>query len=112
MTDKEILAELKRSYEYLNDILENGCIDRDSEKGTPNIDSLKSAMNDIEDVYYNFYNTLDKEDLRVKLLEDRTNGNKVYINRCVDGDYEVGNNCMTVADLCYIWYDDEKFLRK
>ena len=27
MTNKEILAELKRSWEYLYDIRENGCID-------------------------------------------------------------------------------------
>ena len=114
MTDKEILAELKRSYEYLRDIRENGCIDHCSGQMEENIDKLDNALRNIEDIYNDFYKTLDKEDLRVKSLERKVDGNKVYICRCVDGDYEVGKDlsCMNCFDLDYFWYEDEDFLEE
>ena len=40
MTNKEILAELKRSYEYLRDIRENGSIDHCSGQMKDNLDKL------------------------------------------------------------------------
>lgn len=112
MTDKEILAELKRSYECLRDIRENGCVDHCSGQMGENISKLDNALSDIEDMYYDFYNTLDKEDLRVQQLERKTDGDKVYISRCVDGGYEVGKDlsCMTCFDLEYFWYEDENFI--
>lgn len=112
MTNKEILAELKRSYEYLRDIRENGCIDHCSGQMEENIDKLDNALSNIEDIYDDFYKTLDKEDLRVKSLERKVDGDKVYICRCVDGDYEVGKDlsCMNCFDLDYFWYEDEDFL--
>ena len=112
MTDKEILAELKRSYEYLYDIRENGCIDHCKGQMKDNIDKLELAKSYIEDIYYDFYKTLNKEDLRVKSLEHKVGGDKVYICRCVNGDYEVGEelNCMTCCDLEYYWYEDRDFL--
>ena len=42
MTNKEILAELKMSYEYLRDIRENGCIDHCCGQMKYNIDKLGS----------------------------------------------------------------------
>ena len=112
MTNKEILAELKISYEKLRDIRENGCIDHCSGQMRDNIDKLDKAINYIEDIYYDFYQTLDKEDLRVKSLEHKVDGDKVYIARNVDGDYEVGEelHCMTCCDLEYYWYEDSDFL--
>ena len=72
MTDKEILAELKRSWEYLYDIRENGCIDHCTGQMKKNlIDKLEVAKYNIEDIYYEFYKTLNKEDLRVKLRSRR-----------------------------------------
>ena len=113
MTDKEILAELKRSWEYLYDIRGNGCIDHCTGQMKKNlIDKLEVAKYNIEDIYYEFYKTLNKEDLRVKSLEHKVDGDKVYICRCVDGDYEVGEelHCMTCCDLEYYWYEDSDFL--
>ena len=114
MTDKEILAELKISYENLRDIRENGCIDHCNGQMKDNVDKLDKAINYIEDIYYDFYKTLDKEDLRVELLEKKVDGDKVYICRCVDGDYEVGKDlsCMNCFDLDYFWYEDEDFINE
>ena len=112
MTNKEILAELKISYENLRDIRENGCIDHCTGQMKDNIDKLDKAISYIEDIYYDFYQTLDKEDLRVKSLEHKVDGDKVYICRCVDGDDEVGEelHCMTWCDLEYYGYEDGDFL--
>lgn len=112
MTDKEILAELKIGYENLRDIRENGCIDHCNGQMKDNINKLDKAISYIEDIYCDFYKTLDKEDLRVKSLERKVDGDKVYICRCVDGDYEVGKDlsCMTCFDLDYFWYEDSDFL--
>ena len=110
MTDKEILAELKMSYEYLSDIRENGCFDHCSGQLTGELkDMLNIAKRNIEDIYFSFYNTLDKENLRVKSLE---NDEKVYIARNVDGDYELGENFynLTCGDANYYWYEDNDFL--
>ena len=114
MTNKEILAELKISYENLRDIRENGCIDHCSGQMEKNISKLDNAISNVEDIYYDFYKTLDKEDLRVKSLERKVDGDKVYICRCVDGDYEVGKDlsCMNCFDLDYFWYEDEDFLNE
>ena len=114
MTNKEILAELKISYENLRDIRENGCIDHCNGQMKDNIDKLNKAIDYIADIYYDFYKTLNKEDLRVKSLEHKVDGDKVYICRCVDGDYEVGKDlsCMTCFDLDYFWYEDEDFINE
>ena len=110
MTDKEILAELKLSYEKLYDIRENGCADHCSGQLTDDlIKKLEIAKSNIEDIYSEFYKTLDKNSLRVKSLED---DEKVYIASNADGDYEVGNDLydMSCADANYYWYEDNDFL--
>lgn len=110
MSDKEILAELKKSYEYLTDIRENGSYDHcNGQLSRKVIDKLNTAKENIKDIYSAFYMKLNKEDLRVKSLED---DEKVYIASSVDGDYEVGENLynMTCADLDYYWYEDQDFL--
>ena len=117
MTNKEILAELKISYENLRDIRENGCIDHYNGHMKDNVDKLDKAINYIEDIYYDFYKTLDKETLKI----DKTIlNNDIYICGCVDGDYDIyeknGNvdsiDCITCGDLEYYWYNDRKFLDK
>lgn len=114
MTNREILAELKRSYEYLRDIRENGCIDHCNGQMEENISKLDNAISNVEDIYYDFYKTLDKEDLRVQQLERKTDKDRVYISHCVDGDYEVGEelHCMTCCDLGYYWYEDRDFIEE
>lgn len=83
MTDKEILAELKRSWEYLYDIRENGCIDHCDGQMKDNIDKLEIAKSYIEDIYFDFYKTLDKEELRVKSLEHKVGGEQsIYLSLC------------------------------
>ena len=117
MTDKEILAELKRSYEYLIDIRENGSIDHCSGQMKDNLDKLDESINNIADIYSDFYKTLDLESLRVKKLED-TEDYKIYIGSDIDLDYVVyddnSNNTyyITCEDVSYYWYDDYTFLNK
>ena len=117
MTDKEILAELKRSYEYLRDIRENGSIDHCSGQMKDNLDKLDESINNITDIYSDFYKTLDLESLRVKKLED-TEDYKIYIGSDIDLDYVVyddnSNNTyyITCEDVSYYWYEDYIFLNK
>ena len=105
MTNKEILAELKISYENLRDIRENGCIDHCNGQMKDNVDKLDKAINYIEDIYYDFYKTLDKETLKI---------DKTILNNDI---YEKNGNvdsidCITCGDLEYYWYNDRKFLDK
>ena len=119
MTDKEILAELKISYENLRDIRENGCIDHCNGQMKDNINKLAKAISYIENIYYDFYKTLDKEDLKI-VMEETGTYHLPYICGCVDGDYDIyeknGNidiiDCMTCEDLEYYWYNDRDFLDK
>ena len=120
MTDKEILAELKRSYEYLRDIRENGSIDHCSGQMKDNLDKLNESINNIVDIYSDFYKTLDLESLRVKKLED-SKDYKVYIGSDIDTDYIVYDintkesyerYYITCEDVSYYWYEDYTFLNK
>lgn len=113
MTDKEILAELKKSYEYLQDIRENGCNDHCGGQMNSNINLLEQAIDNISTLYGDFYKTLDIEQLRVKQLE--YDSNRVYISDCVDGDYKEVNNTheevyFTCGDVDYYWYDENDFV--
>ena len=116
MTDKEILAELKRSYEYLRDIRENGSIDHCSGQMKDNLDKLNESINNIVDIYSDFYKTLDLESLRIEQLEDSEE--KVYISSDIIGDYVSFNfdtgeiNYFACKDVGYYWYEDYTFLNK
>lgn len=118
MTDKEILAELKKSYEYLCDIRENGCGDHCCGQ-INNIETIKAldiARYNVGKVYYDVYKTLSKEDLRVKSLEDNFKEDyKVYIARDVSFDYEFIYNeedveMVSCADMDYYWYNDKNLI--
>ena len=120
MTDKEILAELKRSYEYLRDIRENGSIDHCSGQMKDNLDKLDESINNIADIYSDFYKTLNLESLRVKKIEDAEDY-QVYIGSDIDTDYIVydintkesyDRYYITCEDVSYYWYEDYTFLNK
>ena len=113
MTDKEILAELKKSYEYLRDIRENGCVDHCNGQMKTNVDKLDKMLDYIADIYYDFYNSIG--DIRVKCLEENNN-EEVYVSKFIDGGYEYRNydlheeTHMTCEDVDYFWYNDENFI--
>ena len=115
MTNKEILAELKKSYEYLQDIRGNGCQDHCNGQMGSNIDKLETAINNVIELYGEFYNTLDKEELRCNKVE-KTEVESVYIPSDISCDYEYYNwetyegTHLTCRDIDYYWYDDEEFL--
>ena len=117
MTDKEILAELKKSYEYLRDIRENGCADHCTGQMEKNIDKLDKVFEDIGVIYNDFYNTLDKEELRINR---RVLTNKIYVSDDVSRDYDVYEldenpdnvNYVSAYDLDYFWYEDKDFLER
>lgn len=117
MTNKEILAELKKSYEYLQDIRENGCQDHCNGQMGGNIDKLEVAINNVIEMYEEFYNTLDTEELRVKQLE-KTEDERVYIPSDISCDYEYydwdihEDKNLTCKDLNYYWYEDYDFINK
>lgn len=120
MTNKEILAELKKSYEYLTDIRENGCYDHCCGQIKNKIDKLDIARGYIEEIYFDFYKTLDKEELRVEQIERKVGGDKVYISNYVSSDYLIdskvydeecgGISYITCCDLDYYWYEDRDFI--
>ena len=109
MTDKEILAGLKISYEKLYDIRENSCVDHcDGQLENNLIKKIEIAKSTVEDIYSEFYKTLDKESLRVKQLEN--DDNKVYIASDVSCDYESDDYDLTCTETEYYWYEDQDFL--
>ena len=73
-TENKVIDKI--SYENLRDIRENGCIDHCNGQMKDNVDKLDKAINYIEDIYYDFYKTLDKETLKI----DKTIlNNDIYI---------------------------------
>ena len=117
MTDKEILAELKKTYEYLYDIRENGCFDHCTGQMEQNINLLDNTINNVEKIYKDFYKTLDLKDL---IVPKKIFDNIIVISSCVSGDYDIYNkdnfvmgndiDFITCGDLDYYWYNDEKFI--
>ena len=84
MTDKEILAELKISYENLQDIIDN------SDKNQINKSMLKelvSAQNKLIDIYEELWNET-KEDITIKGENDLTIGKQIYADYYDIGDDE------------------------
>lgn len=120
MTDKEILAELKKSWEYLYDILENGSVEHCSGQMSVELcNKLRQSKDIIEDVYYDYFLELSQNDdfidsIRIKKYE--YDDEKIYISNDVSGDYIIKNDkeevedYLNCADLEYYWYDDSDFL--
>lgn len=114
MTNREILGELKQSYEYINDIDNNEYEQLTKEEK----DKLTQIEYLLDDIYGGLYERLEKEnkeELRVKTLESEEN-EKVYISDDIGGDYisVMGEDTYYFAhedtDDYYCWYKDEKFL--
>lgn len=107
MTDKEILAELKKAYEYLEDIKENGHQLRMAE-----LYQVAEAQNKLIDIYSNLWEKTE-EDITIKGEEDLTIGKEIYSDY-----YEVGNDeFISKTDILkngkeYEWWDDYEFLLK
>lgn len=113
MTNKEILGELKQSYEYINDIDNNEYKQLTNEEK----DKITQIEYLLSDIYSGLYERLEKEnneELRVKKLEEN---DKVYISDDISGDYiSVSNDThyFTYQDTddYYCWYKDENFLNE
>lgn len=107
MTDKEILAELKRSYEYLDDIIENGSeLHCNGQMSVELTRELIEAKDKIAKVYSEFYKTLDKNELYIK--------NGLYISDVISAEYMKKDEYFTVDvfEDYYEWWNDLEFLLK
>ena len=103
MTDKEILAELKRSYYYLVDIYENADMEQLTRDDKQTIDRITDKLSEIYGKVYK--NT--KEDLMCK--------NKLKVGNDIVADYLAEDNDFILsADLedGYKWWEDDKFIMK
>lgn len=103
MRDKEILAELKESYELLQDIIDNNYNQLDSTK------ELKKAQNILADKYYEMYQKIkEKEDVSLYYKEN------IKIAPHINGDYVNKNNdYITSADLGeQKWWKDYSFIKE
>lgn len=107
MTDKEILAELKKCYEYLDDIKYNG-----DQLTTVELHELAMAQNKLLDTYSNLWERTE-EDITIKDEDDLTIGKYVYVDY-----YDVGNDdYISKSDILkngkeYEWWNDYEFLLK
>ena len=107
MTNKEVLAELKKSYIYVEDLIDNAKISEEDKN------SLRLARGIIEENYYNFYKELDKEEVRIVYKNEFTGfiGEDVfydYISYNENGEEEY----YTCEDIDYFWYEDKDFLEE
>lgn len=119
MTNKEILAELKKSYEYLTDIRENGCADHCNGQLEIGIDKLDQSISNLEDIYRDFWDSLDDDLIISNKLDffenDSKNIRKILIDKDISGGYEIVLNngdseFVSCEDVDYKWYDDIEFL--
>ena len=114
MTNKEILAELKQCYEFLQDIRDNGCSDIcNGQLQYEEIKSLQSIIYNIQELYTKIHNQTDQE--KLKIIKDDI----VYkISKYVEDDYITYNeeerytDFVTCEDINYYWYKDYEFLEK
>lgn len=111
MTNKELLAELKICYEFINDICENheGRLD---EKEDLNLWHIKEQ---IDDLYFRIWNTTfangDKEDEKDFIIEE-DDDEVIMIGQSASADYSIQNkesgefdeDIITCADMNKYWY--------
>lgn len=115
MTNKEILAELKRSYEYINDIIDNN----DEQLKADEIKNLENINNKIDEIYFDFWNRCFAEE-NMEIPSEYQNDDKysILIGSSAFTDYTIQNKetgefdeeITTCGDLEYYWYDDDKFI--
>lgn len=110
MTNKEILAELKKSYEYLYDIRENGCYDHcDEQLDMNSAIRLENAMNEIAEVYDSLRTTMSDEECSLKIK-----GRYYLIGHTISEDYNIAGEDIYIscADVDYYWYEDVDYLEE
>lgn len=116
MTNKEILSELKKSYEYINDIRENGCVDHCNGQLNYNyIERLNRIKEDLEFIYWNVYREIDKEELEIDIWR---NGKPYYCGYISDDisyaymtyDENGETQYNTCEELEIYWYEDRDFI--
>ena len=111
MTNREILSELKQSYEYISDIDSNEYEQLTKEEK----DKLTKIEYLLDDIYGGLYERLEEDEKRVKSLE-KEQDEKVYISDDISGDYisDINNDIIYFTyqdtDDYYCWYKDEKYL--
>ena len=103
MGDKEILAELKRCYEYLQDIIDNA--DR---KQLESVKELETAQEIMARKYEEVYNKV-KQENDVSLYYEEN----VIISNSIYGAYEKDGESLTEADMDWQkWWRDDSFIRE
>ena len=120
MTNREILAELKKSYEYLSDIIENGSEEHcDGQLSLKLVNKLKEAKDNIEETYSAFYRSLKYTETEIpinKFNKSKTKGVRYFkIDSDIAGDLafvgDDGNEYSATGNsFDYYWYEDEEFL--
>lgn len=121
MNNREILVELKKSYEYLCDIIEN----QDGQLKQREVDRLKDAKNHIENVYFDFWHRLYQNDNIIDLIlknqYQKDNDRIIYIGSDVNIDYTIKfkdsdlherDYDLTCEDIDYCWYQDREFINE
>ena len=109
MTEKEILAELKVAYWYLQDINENH-----EEQITINEEKyIRLSMQNSEILYSNLYKRIEKENKKILFFKkDLLIGDQIYLDYVTSSaDYD--DQYLTYADVDEKkWWEDEEFLTK
>ena len=103
MGDKEILAELKRCYEYLQDIIDNA-----DKAQLKSVKELETAQEIMARKYEEVYNKIKEEnDVALYYEED------VMICDVIYGAYEKDGDPLTEADMDWQkWWRDDSFIRE
>ncbi len=112
-----VLAELKKSYDYLCSVREYGIeenhIDNLGEtiRNKDNIEMLDETIRSVAKIYHNVYKNLDREKLRYEGAERKID-ERVYISSDINYDYEYYNRDTDEKDFCTCddidcyWYED------
>ncbi len=117
MSNKEILAELKCSYEYLQDIRDNGCIDHCSgQLRAEYAKRINHIAEEIDSVYFDIWNDLfaNGEELSIPKKYQNDEQYTILIGSSASADYTIQNNetgvfdeeITTCAELDYYWYNE------
>ena len=104
MGDKEILAELKRCYEYLQDIIDNA--DREQLEGTYELEKVQEVL---DDKYTEVFKKIEKENEKSLYYKENIKiAGDIYMD-CYD------NNGLPISsgDMDWQkWWEDNDFLDK
>lgn len=101
MGDKEILAELKRCYEYLQDIIDNA--DRGQLKS---VEELEKVQEILDDTYTEVFKKIKKENEKSLYYEE-----DIIISDTIYGAYEQGGESLSEGDMDWQkWWEDSLFI--